>query len=150
MKKYLSFLAAALPAILFLFSSCDKDDNTPKTKRELLTQASWKFKSATINGSDASGLIATCEKDNILFFAAAGTGNINEGATKCNATDPDSVPFTWSFSQNETVINLSSAFITGGETNVTLVSLTETELVVSFFYTPPVGPSREMIVTFQH
>ena len=135
---------------LFAMTSCDKEDTPPKSKTVLLTQASWKYKSATIGGADASAFIQACQKDNILVFAAAGTGNVNEGASKCNAGDPDTIPFTWIFNSGETIVEVSVALIAGGSTSMTIRSLTETELVLSIYYTPLVGPSQEMIVTFQH
>ncbi len=141
---------AAASLALFAMTSCDKKDAPPKSKTVLLTQASWKYKSATIGGADASSYIQACQKDNILVFAAAGTGNVNEGASKCNGGDPDTIPFTWIFNAGETTLELSVEIIANGGTTVTIRSLTETELVLSVYYTPPVGPSQEMIVTFQH
>src|SRR5258705_5509909 len=77
MKKQLSFLFVVVAANFFIYSSCNKTDYTPptpKTKTQLLTQGSWKFKSATANGADASGFLQACQKDNIYTFVAAGTG----------------------------------------------------------------------------
>jgi hypothetical protein len=150
MKKTLFRLMAAASLLLFGLTSCDKKDAPPKSKTVLLTQTSWKYKSVTIGGSDASSYIQACQKDNILVFAAAGTGNVNEGASKCNAGDPDTIPFTWIFNSGETILELSEELYTNGSTTMTILSLTDTELVLSIYYTPPVGPSQEMIVTFQH
>ncbi len=150
MKKTLKGLLTVVSLALFTLTSCDKDNDPPKSKTVLLTQASWKFKSATIDGADASAFIEACQKDNILVFAAAGTGSVNEGATKCNSGDPDSIPFTWIFNSGETILEVSIEIIAGGSSTMTIRSLTETELILSTIYTPPIGPSREMIVTFQH
>src|SRR5690242_16478785 len=92
----------------FILVQCHKDNNTPKSRTVLLTQASWKFKSATVNGSDASSLTSACQRDNIYVFAANGSGTANEGASKCNASDPDSVPFTWNFLTSETQLYVSA------------------------------------------
>lgn len=150
MKKSFLGLMAAASLALFAISSCDKNEAPPKSKTVLLTQASWKYKSATISGADASSYIQACQKDNILVFAVAGTGNVNEGASKCNAGDPDTIPFTWVFNSGETILEVSAALIAGGSNSMTIRSLTETELILSIYYTPPIGPSQEMIVTFQH
>lgn len=141
---------AIAPMMFLMLSSCDKNNDPPKTKTVLLTQASWKFKSATINGSDASSLVEACKKDDILVFSVGGTGTVNEGATKCNSGDPDSTPFTWVFLSGETILEVSVPIFSGGTNSFTIHSLTETTLVLSTVYTPPVGPSQEMIITFQH
>ena len=152
MKKQLAPLFAFFTAAFFLLASCQKDDNTPapKTKTQLLTQATWKFKLATANGSDISSQLQACQKDNILTFLVAGTGTVDEGPAKCNASDPQTNPFTWNFASSETMLHISTVLFTGGSSDFTLVSLTETELVVSQGYTPGPGPSILMVVTFQH
>jgi hypothetical protein len=138
---------------LFIFNSCgNKSDNTPppKTKTQLLTQANWKFKSATIGGADATGQVQACQRDNVLTFLSNGNGSGDEGATKCNAGDPQTYTFTWNFASGETVIHTSSPLFTNGATDFTLVSLTEAELVVQMLYTPPVGPAATVVITFIH
>ncbi len=151
MKKQWVVLTAIFVALSFLYSSCDKNSTAPpKTKTELLTQGSWTFKSATVNGSDASAMIQACQKDNIYTFAAAGTGNVNEGATKCNASDPDNIPFTWNFQSSETVLAVPTIFFNGGNTTFQLESLTETSLVVSQGFSSGPGPVQNVVITFQH
>jgi hypothetical protein len=134
-----------------LLDSCSKssDDSTPKTKTELLTQASWKFSTATVGGFDVSGQLQTCQKDNLYFFAAAGTGTLDEGSTKCNSSDPQTIPFTWNFETNETILNVSTVLISGGGNKFTIVSLSETQLVVSQNITI-LGSSQTAVVTFIH
>jgi len=151
MKKNSTWILASLAFSMLLLSSCDKKSTTPpKTKTQLLTQASWKFKSATVSGADASSLIQACQKDNILIFISGGTGNVNEGASKCNSGDPDTVPFTWSFNSGETVITVSIQLFSGGSNDLTLSKLTETSLVLTMAYTPTVGPTQQVEVTFEH
>lgn len=152
MKKHLRLLFALVAVNFFIFSSCNKNDDPPivKTKTQLLSQSSWKFKGATANGSDASSYITACQKDNIYAFLATGAGTTDEGATKCNAADQQTTSFSWNFATNETVIQVSSAFFTNTSNDFTLMSLTETELVVSTYYIPPVGPSILVTITFQH
>lgn len=151
MKKYSSYLALVVLGLMTMLWSCKKDNNNPpKTRTELITQANWRFKTATANGSDVSGLIQDCQKDNIISFAANGNGNMNEGATKCNSGDPDDTPFTWNFASSETVLNISTALYANGSNTLTLVSLTETELVVEMPYNPPFGSSVLMKITFNH
>jgi hypothetical protein len=132
-----------------LILACSKNGEPP-TKTQLLVSSSWKLKSATVNGGDAMHLIQDCQKDNIITFTSNGNGTIAEGATKCNAADPDTVPFTWSFQNNETILNISAELIAYGSNDMTLTRLTTTALVVLINYTPPVGPSRMIELTFEH
>jgi hypothetical protein len=154
MKKQVSLLVVLIAANFFIYSSCNKSDYNPpapKTKTQLLTQGAWKFKSATASGTDISGSLQTCQKDNIMTFAAAGTGTIDEGATKCNPlTDPQTSSLTWNFASGETILHISATLFSGTGNDFTLVSLTETELVVSIGYAPPVGPIILIVITFQH
>jgi len=148
MKNFSSLLSFGLILVSISLSNCGKDDDkTPTpTKTELLTTASWKFSTATLNGSDASGFLQACQKDNIYTFAVANTGTIDEGGSKCNGSDPQTNPFTWSFLSNETILHISTVLFTGGSNDFTLVSLSSTQLVVSQNY-PPYGT---IVVTFIH
>ncbi len=150
MKKQIASILTYLAAFVLILSSCKKD-NTPaaKTKTDLITQGSWKFSSATVGGSDVSAFLQSCQKDNIVTFAAAGTGTVDEGPTKCNSSDPQTSSFTWNFANNETVLHVSTTFFAGGSNDSNLVTLTETQLVVSQNVTIS-GSSQTAIVTFIH
>ena len=153
MKKQFSFSILLTAISLFVISACsNKSDNTPppKTKTQLLTQATWKFKSATIGGADATGQVQACQRDNVLSFQSNGNGTGDEGATKCNAGDPQTYNFTWNFASGETVLHTSNALFTNGSNDFTILSLTETELVVQMDYTPPIGPAAVVVITFIH
>jgi hypothetical protein len=153
MKKQLSLLALLITTNFFLFSSCKKNDTpqpVPKTKTQLITQSSWKFKSATVNGGDISASLQTCQKDNVMTFTVALTGTVDEGLAKCNAADPQTNPFTWNFAASETMLHISTVLFTGGSSDFTLVSLTETELVVSQPFSVGPGVPQTVVVTFQH
>ena len=107
----------------------------------------WVFLSASASGSDVSNAPQlTCFKDNIMTFTSATAGNINEGTTICAPSTAG--PFTWNFSANETLLNLSGTIIPGGSGTFTVVSLNETNLVVSQNVNFP--PSVLMTVTFKH
>lgn len=118
-------------SLLFVAVSCQKESDPPKTKTELLTTGTWKFSSATSSGVDVSGLLQSCQKDNTYTFAVGGTGTADEGATKCNGSDPQTSAFTWAWLSNETMLQISATLFSGATGDVTLVSLTETELVGS-------------------
>jgi hypothetical protein len=148
--KHLSRIAV-LTLLVFLFvTSCSKSNSsTAKTKTELLTQSSWKFSNAKVSGADVSAFLQACQKDNILVFATAGTGTLDEGATKCNSSDPQSNPFTWNFASNETVLHVSTVLFTGGSSDFDIVSLTDAQLVLSQNITVQ-GSTQNAVVTFIH
>jgi len=153
MQKRTILLSFIFAFSLVLSSSCSKDDddNTPaaKTKTELITKSSWKFSDAKVGGVSVAAFLQPCQKDNILAFIAAGTGTADEGALKCNVADPQTNPFTWSFQTSETVLFVSTPFFTGGSSTFTIVSLTETELVVSQNITVS-GTTQNAVITFVH
>jgi hypothetical protein len=149
-KQFLSLLS--LISISFLvIMGCKKDDAPPPapTKTQLISQSTWKFSGATVGGTDVSAFLQTCQKDNILTFAAAGTGSADEGPTKCNAGDPQTNPFTWSFMSSETILHVSTVLFTGGSSDFTLVSMSATQLVLSQNVTIS-GSSQNAVVTFIH
>jgi hypothetical protein len=150
--KRLHLAALVVLSMSLFFAACSKSDDssTPKTKTQLITQASWKFSNAKVNGADVSSLIQTCQKDNILTFSSTGgSGTLDEGPVKCSGSDPQTTPFTWSFTNNEGTLHVSQVFFTGGSSDFTIVSLTETELVVSQDINIS-GTTQTAVVTFIH
>ncbi len=148
--KPCKFILAFLSTII-LFTACSKDSNNnkPKTNTDLLVQSSWKFDNATVGGIDVSSQIQGCQKDNTITFAAGGTGTLDEGAAKCSSNDPQSSPFTWSFASNETVLHVSATLFTGGSSDFNIVTLNETQLVLSQNI-DIMGSSQNAIMSFKH
>ena len=144
-----SFRLVTISAItLFLFSTCGKDVKV-KTKTDLITQSSWKFDRATAVGlGDISSQVPACIKDNIYVFASNGTGTINESANVCAPSSAG--VFTWSFQNNETMLQLSAALFPGGSSSFTLVSLTEINLVISQLMTISPLPPTTIEITLKH
>ena len=147
MNKLILFTALCFTTLVF--TNCDKDEDPPPppapTKTELITKSSWKFSTAFAGSTDVSNAPQlACFKDNIITFSANLTGSINEGTNICSPTTAGA--FTWNFANNETVLHISTVLITGGSNDFTLVSITETQLVVSQNY-PPIGT---VTVTFIH
>ena len=141
MKSKLIAVFILLSAVIF--TGCEKDndddDNTQKTKTELISASVWKFDNAQIDADDngtgdinlPAGYLQACQTDNTLTFNANGSGLIDEGPTTCNTGDPQSAPFTWTFTSNETVINFTAPIFAGVGGEFKLISLTETELKLS-------------------
>jgi hypothetical protein len=103
-KSILSLLLASLS-----LAACSWSDNSGK-KLKLLTHSPWKYERAGF-GSDDGGIfnaldprIAGCEMDNTIIFRMDGSGTLQEGAIKCKLSDPDSLPFMWSFQNNDSTI----------------------------------------------
>ncbi len=120
-------------AILFVgpfFIACNKNDNPPKSNTDYIIQGSWKFDKATSNGSDVSGVIQACYKDNVLTFTANGNGTLDEGASKCNSGDPQSTNFTWNFTNNGSTLNVSSGIIVGQAGSFKILSLNDSQMAL--------------------
>jgi hypothetical protein len=157
MKKHTITLITSA-ALLFVIAGCKKDkkEDTPqKSKTELLTQTTWKFDKATSNGTDVTGFINDCWKDNTADFDAAsnteitGTGSISEGANVCASSAAG--PFTWNFQSSETVLFMSTPVIPTGSGTFNIVTLNETNMVLSQDVNlgPPLG-MQNVVFTFKH
>ena len=151
MKKQLILLATCLALASLFLPACNKGDDSPapKTKTQLVTQSTWRFSAATVGGTDVSSFLQACQKDNTLTFSTNGTGVMDEGATRCNGSDPQTNPFTWNFQNSETTLFVSTTLFTGGSSTFTLVNLTETQLVLSQTITVS-GTPQNAVVTFVH
>ena len=148
--KHLNLIVALVILVSPYYTGCSKSDSKPsKTNTELITQGSWKFSNAKVGGNDVSAFLQACQKDNILVFAAAGTGSLDEGPTKCNSSDPQTNPFTWNFASGETMLHVSTVLFTGGSSDFTIVSLTDSQLVLSQNITVS-GSTQNAVVTFVH
>ena len=149
MKKLFAYALSGLMLLVLMSGNCNKTDTPAPTKTDLLTRAAWKFSNAKVGGSDVSAFLQTCQKDNILTFVAAGTGTLDEGPSKCNMSDPQTNPFTWNFQSAETILFISTTLFTGGNSSFTLVTLSDTQLVVSQVITVG-GMPQTAVVTFIH
>ncbi len=102
-------------AILFLFA-CKKDKES-KSKTELLTSGSWHVSAYTVDpaidfdgdGTEETNVYAImdqCIKDDHTTFIADGSAELDEGATKCDPGDPQTISLTWSINQDETQLEV--------------------------------------------
>jgi hypothetical protein len=129
-------------ASLFSFLvGCEKDSNNPalKTEAQLIGSGmAWKFSKATASGVDVSGFVDACLKDNLItLFDVSPTKNgiMNEGATRCNASDPQQVDFTWTYDSSTKLLTIFSAsgvnILPGGSNVFTVVSVSSTLMALS-------------------
>lgn len=147
---------------VFTITACSKDDSSssPKTNTEKISASAWKYDKAGVdldnNGSGETplpaGTLEACETDNLIIFKADGNGTIDEGPAKCDPGDPQTTPFTWTFTSGETVINFPIAVIAGVDGDVKILALTETKLELSKQI--PAGGGIPLpvtiVVTFKH
>ncbi len=137
MKK----IAASLQIIALFVAilACTKTEEivVPKTKTELLAgtvSKSWKNTKAQATNSqnltiDLAITQPLCITDNVLTFFPNNTYEFREGATKCNASDPDLlIKANWSFSTDETKFVIDKIIFQGqsfANTSFDIVELTE-------------------------
>lgn len=131
----------ALFALSVVSLSCDKNDNDSngENKTEIIAQGSWKYdnagidqdKNGTIDLPLPAGTIPACATDNTVTFSTNGTGIVDEGSTKCNTGDPQTFPFTWSFANNETTLNIGGGNVLGASGQFKIVELSATKLTLS-------------------
>ena len=144
-------LTSSIIVLAFLFiTGCKKDSNPApaKTKTQLISQSPWKFDHATASGIDISSSVQACFKDNIATFTSAGSMTLDEGTTVCSPSYAGT--YTWTFQSSETILHLSAPIFTGGSNDFTLVSVNETNLVVSQVMTVAPNPPTTVEVTFKH
>lgn len=145
--------------LVLAFSACKKDDPVVKTKTELITTGSWYFEeggvdndgNGTIDIQMGAGFIEACILDNYSTFSAGGTGVANEGPTKCDPAAPQTTPFTWVFTNNETEISFIGMNMFGLGSDFEVKALTETRLTLAKDTTLPGIPlPRTLIAHFKH
>ena len=159
--KVLSFLSVIFSIVIL--GSCQKDDSSspppPKTKTELISASVWKYNDAKIDSDNngtgdvalPAGVVDACTTDNTIQFTSNGNGTVNEGPTKCDPADPQTFPFTWNFTSNESILNFSSSLFAGVGGDFKIISLTDTELVLSKTITqPPIPLPFTVVITFKH
>jgi hypothetical protein len=145
------------PVALFfmiLWASCSKSHSSNNSTASLITQSSWRYDTSGIDlnkdgivdiGGDT--LIAPCEKDDIYTFRSDSTGTIDEGAAKCHVSDPQTDPFTWSLTNNQTVLTVAStAFLSG---NINIFSTTSSKWIL-YKDTTVSGISVRYLVSLKH
>lgn len=135
---------------VIVLTGCGKDEGgTGKSRTDLLCQAAWKFNAAFSGSTDVSADLASCEKDNIIKFNAVGNGTADEGLTKCNAADPQTPPFTWTFQAGETEISTNRILYSGGVNIFRITTLNESQLIVSQTMVIA-GAPKTITLTFVH
>ena len=131
MKHYSTYLFA-LYLIVIAAGCTKKSDPAPApvlSKTELLTAHNWRKTGLTYNDGthgtmDYFFTVPLCDRDNFLHFNPNNTVIEDEGATKCNANNPQSATYPWAFSNNETQLTFGPQYAPTTD----IVQLTNTTL----------------------
>ena len=159
MMKQAALYSAMLIMCLSLLS-CSKEDGKKEEANssvKMLTSGTWKFSSA---GPDLNydgvkdqelpaGYLSGCETDNTITFKSDLSGVIDEGATRCQTTSPQTVPFTWSLKNDDKDLTISTPLFAGINGDVKIIELTETKLTISKVV-PVFGFQANVIVFLTH
>jgi hypothetical protein len=132
MNKNLFAIALFVLATAFATTGCDKDD--PKTNADLII-GNWKTTAATVSpelpfiGSDIFAQYDPCDKDDIAIFEPNGVFKSDEGATKCDPNDPQTLTGTYAFNPDQTVLTVNDGV---DPQSYNIVELTESTMRASF------------------
>ena len=140
---------------VFLYSSCKKSSDSSKSKTTYLTQSTWKVQSVGVDvnkdgtsDADASGYLQACQLDNVYTFKSDGNGTIDEGATKCNSTDPQTSSFTWTLKNNDTILSGNFGLTNG---DATIITMDDNNFVFSTDQAVGSPPTTyRLIITLKH
>jgi hypothetical protein len=132
MKRY-----ALLPlaGILVIGYSCSKKSSS-KSNTELISASAWKYDTAAIDMNKdgvaetplPAGYLEDCDKDNVVTLKSDGTGTVDEGLTKCDPANPQSINISWAFKDNEKVINIPQTIFGSITGDAQIKELTATKL----------------------
>jgi hypothetical protein len=157
MKSFFKFNFLVAIACVVILGSCSDDDSEPtKTDAELIgSGVAWKFSTVTASGIDASSFIDQCYLDNLITFNyAVGVklGVVNAGATKCDASEPQTMGFTWDYNQSTKVltVDIDIIDIPGAEGDLTVKNVSASELVLSQDVSLAGFGTQEVILTLIH
>lgn len=102
MKKNLFILLL----LILELPACKKQDTASPldTNTNLLTAGNWRLTASvyqSITGTtEEYSTLPACRKDDYRHFNKDGSGEINEGPTTCNISDPQSRNMSWKFLNN--------------------------------------------------
>lgn len=137
MKIFSSLLFASL-GLLWISCGKDSDPKPAETKTDLITASAWTYQDigADITGDGnidvpLSSSVPACVTDNALTFKSDGTATSDEGATKCNSSDPQTSTFNWSFASSETSLVVSNNSFSALNGTLKIKTLTATALTLA-------------------
>jgi len=121
MKK----LVGAFMVLTLAIAACKKSDDN-KGGSEALSAGKWQITSAIVTMPLGAGNInlmdsmSACQKDNFYMFNSDASITMDEGATKCNSSDPQTITDgNWSLQNGNKQLSISGSTITQGYGNLT-------------------------------
>ena len=141
-----------------VISNCKKS-SSGNSNTALLTTSAWIYdtggidadNNGTIDSPFPAGFIQACEIDNLISFKTDGSGVIDEGATKCNAADPQDRSFAWSLKNNNTLNIPDSIYgVPGGDLKINTLTSTKLELEKQVQITTPITTTVYAIIDLKH
>ena len=123
MKKLFRNLLLVSASCLVIVSCGKDDDDEPSggsggSKTDMLTHGSWQY--TNVQAAPPWDIyfnwdsLPACEKDDFVNFSTNGNGTFDEGATKCDPTDPQTSTFKWAWMNSETELQI----IEGSDTSL--------------------------------
>lgn len=100
-----------LTSLIFIFSSCKKNENTPTcTPSQASIAGNWTMYKVTYKASGSNtevaatnDLYATCRLDNVVAFNASGTYTETDGGVVCSPSSAGTG--TWAYNGSNITIN---------------------------------------------
>jgi len=153
--KQLLWMAASLMTFMLIWTACSKSNsNNSSSNMTLMTQAVWKYDTS---GFDLTGdgkidypdtIAQPCFKDNTYQFKKDSTVIVDEGATKCNSSDPQTATFAWSMtSSNPPILKSDANAILANGVTVTVLNSTQLQVYKD---TTILGISVRYIIALKH
>jgi hypothetical protein len=143
-------------ALSFSLLACKKDSSTSDTSSQQISSADWKYDTGGIGDANGNiifnfpaGTIPTCTLDNTIHFNSDGTGTVAENATVCPGT-PATSNFTWSFSTDQKVLNVSAGAVAGIGGSFKIKELSSTKFTLLKDTTITGVGSATMVVSLKH
>ena len=129
MQKITSCFAIVIAILALSVASCKKE--VVLTPKDHLTTGSWKLIAQTSDGVDSYTSKEACEKDNSLSYSVAGKYTVDEGPTKCKATDSQTQSSDYSLSADNKSLSMKDEKI-GITFDLAVLELTATSLKLQF------------------
>ena len=137
-RNQFTLLACFFVACTVASISCKKDKE--KSRSELIV-GTWQLTSDSYSPAydydgdgtsetEAISLYEACSKDNLIIFNANNTGSFDEGATKCDPGDDQSVAIGWALTDSDTKIAVTGL----GGPIVNILQLDNSTLKISYTF----------------
>ncbi|NCA86640.1 MAG: hypothetical protein EOM83_13910 [Clostridia bacterium] len=152
--KNLRFISFAMLLLLMggmvTISSCNKDDDDSPSKTKTISGKKFYVKSMNVNPgvttpigiiTDLYSFMPDCVKDDFMTFNENGTVVDDEGATKCEPTDPQTESGTWEFMTDETQLRMTYDDVAQV---FDIEALTDTSLKLSYTDTEDFGDGEKV------